>query len=267
VGDDYVEVASRVVTDGHHALADAVRGVLDRSIDTTEVEVSAPRVGRHDDDRERWYAVRATPLRGRRPGAILIHTDVTERRRSLAELEVQAARDTLTGLVNRGTFVATLEAALAPGRVGDGRLALLFIDLDGFKPVNDTYGHSVGDEVLRAAARRIEAVVRATDTAARLGGDEFVVLIDPLVDRSIAEATADRILDALASPIHTDEHEISLGASIGVAVVDGPTRESAASLIRLADAAMYESKQLGGVRITIIDGDGEPLSAADPSPS
>jgi diguanylate cyclase (GGDEF)-like protein len=199
-----------------------------------------------------WFAVRVAPLRGQRPGAILIHTDVTERKRSRDELEVQATRDPLTGLANRATFEEQVERALEPTRQTGHRIAVLFIDLDGFKPVNDTYGHAVGDDVLRTLGRRIDSVVRASDTAARLGGDEFVVLIDPLPDRAVAEATAERILSAMATPIRSHDHDIHLAASIGVAVIEGPSTTSAAALIERADAAMYESKQRGGARTTVI---------------
>ena len=200
-----------------------------------------------------WFAIRVTPLRGQRPGAILIHTDITDAKRSQDELAVQATRDQLTGLANRTTFEETLERALEPARESGHRIAVLFIDLDGFKPVNDTYGHAVGDDVLRTIGRRIESVVRSTDTAARLGGDEFVVLVDPLPDRDVAGATAERILSAMATPIRSHDHEITLAASIGVAVIDGPSDATAAALIERADAAMYESKSQGGSRTTIID--------------
>jgi diguanylate cyclase (GGDEF)-like protein len=267
-GVPYTDVLAPEAVDGIGDLEHALAGVLDQRHGTTDVDVALrARDGADqvptvidadagpttlDADQPMWLGVRVTPLRDRR-GAILIHTDITERKRTQAQLEVQAARDVLTGLANRSTFEERLARALVVSRPDGDRVAVLFIDLDGFKPVNDTYGHAIGDEVLRSIGRRIGSVVRGSDTAGRLGGDEFAVLIDPLTDASVASASADRILAALSSPIRTNAGEVTLGASIGVAVVGTPTSESAASVIQRADAAMYASKQQGGARATVLD--------------
>jgi diguanylate cyclase (GGDEF)-like protein len=274
VGEHYLDIVRAPAVDGHDDVGAAVQGVLDGSSGTTDVHLalavgsrgvrSGPPASERAADRgvgdatstdpeppTTWFSVRVTPLRGQRPGAIIIHTDVTEQKRSQDQLAVQAARDPLTGLANRATFEQRVEQALGPARESGHRIAVLFIDLDGFKPVNDTYGHGVGDDVLRTLGRRIDSVVRASDTAARLGGDEFVVLIDPLPDRHVAEATAERILSAMATPIRSQGHDINLAASIGVAVFEGPSSTSAVDLIERADAAMYKSKQRGGSRTTV----------------
>jgi diguanylate cyclase (GGDEF)-like protein len=131
---------------------------------------------------------------------------------------------------------------------------VVFIDLDGFKEINDTRGHAVGDDVLRSVGRRVSRAVRASDRVARLGGDEFVVLIAPLSDRSVAEATGRRILSALTQPVHVDGEEVPLAASVGVALADDPNGASPAGLMALADQAMYQAKHGGGGHLTIVPG-------------
>jgi len=199
----------------------------------------------------RWFAVRMTPLRGRRGGAVVVHNDITERKRSEAELELKATHDGLTGLLNRAAMEDEVNRALQRARVQEAPIGVLFIDLDGFKPINDTHGHAVGDDVLRAVAQRISGAVRTSDRVARLGGDEFVVLVGPLNDRGDVEITARRILESLALPVHIGDLRLPVAASIGVAVLDSPLGGSAKNLIELADRAMYESKQGGGNRYTL----------------
>ena len=162
-------------------------------------------------------------------------TDWVEAERALAE---QARRDPLTGLANRSSLMDRLEAALAASRRDRSAVAVLFIDLDGFKRVNDSFGHARGDEVLLEVAQRIVSVMRAGETVARLGGDEFVVVLSSRVGNFDPEAAAQRILDALA------DHPLGLGASIGVAVHEpGAPPVDGAALLSRADAAMYRLKQ------------------------
>ena len=172
--------------------------------------------------------------------------------RERAQLAHRATHDPLTGLANRALLFARMEeafarAARAPGR----RAAVLFIDLDGFKPVNDAYGHEVGDRVLTAVADRLRHAVRPTDTVARLGGDEFAILCDPLASSETACSIADRIRTALEHPVAIDdERTVCVGASVGVA--EHPTAASDPHrLLADADAAMYAAKVArrdGGVR-------------------
>lgn len=194
----------------------------------------------------RWFAVRMTTLRSPRGGAVVVHNDITERKRSEAELELKATHDDLTGLLNRPAIEAELEVAWQRARVNETPVGVLFIDLDGFKPINDTHGHAVGDSVLRAVAQRISGAVRAADRVARLGGDEFVVLLGALEDREGAERTARRILESLTPPIALGDLQLVVRASLGVAVVEGPLGSSAGDLIELADQAMYSTKRAGG---------------------
>jgi diguanylate cyclase (GGDEF)-like protein len=171
-------------------------------------------------------------------GAVVALADVTAQRELERALRAAALHDPLTGLPNRALLMDRLGQLLEPTRRAPEPLAVLFCDLDGFKPVNDTAGHAVGDEVLVQAAGRLQAAVRPGDTVARLGGDEFVVLCPGLDRTGAARAVADRITASFDTPL-TDargrEHRV--GVSVGVAVCDlGDTPETA---LAAADAAMY----------------------------
>jgi diguanylate cyclase (GGDEF)-like protein len=240
----FAAMAPLLRTDGPE-LTERVTEVLDGRRDLVELDLPL-----NDGARHRWFSVRASPLRGRNRGAVIVHTDITERKRTHDELELKATHDALTGLLNRRAFESEVDAALTEARLAELCTAVVFIDLDGFKPINDTFGHAVGDDVLRAVAQRITSAVRTSDRAARLGGDEFVVLISPFRDPEIAEVTADRILRALSAPVVIGDRSIPLAASVGVAVADAPLAGSHASLIEQADRAMYASKQQGGNRTT-----------------
>jgi diguanylate cyclase (GGDEF)-like protein/PAS domain S-box-containing protein len=180
-------------------------------------------------------------------GLVLTMRDVTDRRELEARLVHQAFHDTLTGLANRALFEDRLGQALARRvRAPHGAVAVIFIDLDDFKAVNDTLGHQAGDELLCAAAHRLVACLRPTDTAARLGGDEFAVAfeVDELdADRSI-EVVAERIIDALRRPFSVGGQEVFTRGSLGVAsTLEGA--ESVDELLRNADVAMYVAKNNG----------------------
>jgi diguanylate cyclase (GGDEF)-like protein len=252
VGRDYLEVLS---TQARGAVEDLAAGLDDIGGDAHGAQVGPVEVDVPVDSPggRRWFAVRLTPLRGGRGGSVVLHSDVTERKRSEAELELKATHDTLTGLLNRFALEEEVARALQQARVREAPLAALFIDLDGFKPVNDTYGHGVGDDVLRAVAQRITGAVRTSDRVARLGGDEFVVLVGPLNDPADAERTAARILRSFESPVEIGPHRIAIGASIGVAVVDSPLGIEPGALIELADQAMYRSKERGGRTYSLAD--------------
>ena len=161
------------------------------------------------------------------------------------ELSHQALHDGLTGLPNRALILDRVEHALARARRQQGAVAVMFLDLDGFKDVNDTFGHAAGDELLRAVASRLTATLRASDTVGRLGGDEFVVVIEGESMDAGAEIVATRIRAALAEPFHpeaADAHSVPIRASIGIAV---GVRANADELLRDADIAVYEAKNAG----------------------
>jgi diguanylate cyclase (GGDEF)-like protein/PAS domain S-box-containing protein len=168
-----------------------------------------------------------------------------------AELRRRALEDPLTGLANRALLHGQLERALHAAARRDGQVAVLLLDLDRFKYLNDTLGHSTGDELLRAVSERLSAEVRDEDVVARLGGDEFVVVCaEPAGDSAIAEV-AQRVVDVLAQPFSLGERELFASASVGVAV--GGAGADAEGLLRDADAAMYRAKEQGGGRYEVFD--------------
>lgn len=174
--------------------------------------------------------------------------DVTDR----MWLERQALHDPLTKLPNRLLFMDRTRQALGRLRRSHALVGLLFIDLDRFKAVNDSFGHATGDHLLIAVAERITQALRDSDTAARLGGDEFVVLAEDLESDEEALAVAQRVLYALEAPFPTGSTEIAMLASIGVSVSHAPDTDPE-DLMREADIAMYRAKSFGGGRLELFD--------------
>ena len=173
-----------------------------------------------------------------------IAEDITEQKQAEERLEYLAQYDALTGLPNRALFHDRLGSAIARARRNQQVLALLFVDLDRFKEINDTLGHAVGDDVLRAAASRFGAAVRDTDTVARLAGDEFTVILENVGGADNAKVVVQKIQLALMEPIVVGGREIFINSSIGVSFF--PTHAQAAdTLIQTADIAMYHAKQMG----------------------
>jgi diguanylate cyclase (GGDEF)-like protein len=170
--------------------------------------------------------------------------DVSARVEAAQQLLHFATHDPLTGLGNRRVLTERLSHALARAERTGEAIAVLFIDLDGFKRVNDVYGHSAGDEVLREVASRVRGVVRESDFVARLGGDEFVVLLETGVDADTPKVIADRVFEALKPSFKFESGNATIGASIGIAM-HPPLSNLAVDLIRRADAAMYAAKSAG----------------------
>jgi len=173
-----------------------------------------------------------------------IISDITERKRSEERIYFQANYDALTDLPNRTLFHDRLSNALPSHRRLKRKLGLMFIDLDGFKLVNDTLGHDIGDLLLIEAARRLEKCIRSGDTVARLGGDEFTVIMPNLVDPKHAPLVAQRALDALSKPFNLKKQETFVSASIGVTIFPDDATESN-ELLKNADTAMYRAKEQG----------------------
>lgn len=188
-----------------------------------------------------------TPLRAS-DGAIdrfvSVGRDVTARIRTQQRLEHLAYRDVLTGLPNRALFMDRLRQAIAGARRRHSMVALLFIDLDGFKSLNDRHGHEVGDRFLRALAACLVRNVRGTDTVARLGGDEFAILLEDVAKIEDVTLAGAKILDATLSTETTSSLDAPITASIGASVFPGDA-DDASALLRRADQAMYRAKQLG----------------------
>ncbi|MCA1847569.1 MAG: EAL domain-containing protein, partial [Actinobacteria bacterium] len=171
----------------------------------------------------------------------------TRVRESEERLTYRAFHDPLTGLANRSLFLNRLEHARARAKRRKGRLAVLFMDLDNFKVINDSLGHDIGDRLLVTVAERLRTCVRPQDTVARLGGDEFVALLEDLADAGAAARVADRIMDELREPFEIDGHRLHTSASIGIAL----DAASGGDLLRAADTAMYRAKENGKGRYEV----------------
>jgi diguanylate cyclase (GGDEF)-like protein/PAS domain S-box-containing protein len=186
-------------------------------------------------------------------GLVINYRDVTERHLLEERLHHQALHDALTGLPNRALILDRVEQALARARRAQTPIALLFLDLDGFKAINDTYGHAAGDELLRAVAARLSAALRESDTVGRLGGDEFVVLAEDSSLDAGPEVIAERLRDVLTEPFHLNRPEeltLHAQASIGIAV---GLRTNADELLRDADVALYAAKDAGKNRYVVFE--------------
>jgi diguanylate cyclase (GGDEF)-like protein/PAS domain S-box-containing protein len=222
----------------------ALGAILDRDGATSEIENVTTRY-QHRDGSWRWLLWSA-----RRDGDswYAAGKDVTDR----VWLERQALHDPLTGLPNRLLLMDRARQALARLHRSDTVVALLFIDLDKFKAVNDNLGHEVGDALLRSVSERLAELMRDSDTVARLGGDEFVILAEEIEGDGEAVALAERVLDALDRPFSLGSADVSILASVGIAVSRRPDADPEA-MLREADVAMYRAKDGGGRRLELFD--------------
>jgi diguanylate cyclase (GGDEF)-like protein/PAS domain S-box-containing protein len=176
--------------------------------------------------------------------------DVTDRVQVVDRLQYQAMHDSLTGLPNRALLLRRLGTALEHGRRAGSRCTLLYLDLDGFKKVNDSLGHAVGDAVLTEVADRLRGAVRPGDVVARMGGDEFVVMVDDVVDTAVVTEIATRVRDSVSWPIRLAHRAITISCSIGIAVSD---HHAPAALLQEADTALYRAKEKGRNRWELYD--------------
>jgi len=199
---------------------------------------------RHRDESWRWLEATGTNLLADPAvgGLVVNSRDITERKEIEAELRHQAHHDPLTGLPNRTLFMDRLKQAVS--ETGSAPSAVFFLDLDGFKVVNDSLGHEYGDRLLRAAAKRLASCLRAGDLLARFGGDEFTILQEQVTDVSDAITVAERLLAALADPFTLDGHKLVVTASVGV-VLSSSELTAPTELLRAADVALYRAKAKG----------------------
>lgn len=194
---------------------------------------------------ENHFEFHAAPFETAQGGWVCVLHDITQRIRTQEQLEYYAYHDMLTGLPNRASFISRLERIVARARHEERyRFAILFVDLDDLKRVNDNLGHLAGDELLREFARRLETCIRPEDMVCRLGGDEFAIFLDQINDEAAARKVAARIHKALAKPfLLLEEHEVLATASTGFAVSSGG-ESSIDQLLNEADKAMYRAKEV-----------------------
>jgi diguanylate cyclase (GGDEF)-like protein/PAS domain S-box-containing protein len=252
VGDAPGEWLGRVHPDDRAGLTQVLEGHLNGATQHFESE---HRIQHHDGD-YRWMLARGIAVRdhtGRATRVVGSQTDITDRREAQQRLLHDALHDALTGLPNRVLFLDRLAQAIrrAQRRQPATCAAVLFLDLDRFKVVNDSLGHHVGDRLLIAVARRLESALRPGDTVARLGGDEFTLLLDDVCDPREATLVAERVQHTLQKPFPLDGRELVVAASIGIALAehDAPPED----VMRDADVAMYRAKAEGRGRHAVFD--------------
>jgi diguanylate cyclase (GGDEF)-like protein len=226
IGINYLDVCDRAVgSDEAARVATGVREILAGRRQRFSLEYPCP-----SPSEDRWFQLQASAVPfGEGSGVVLLHVNITARRLLEESLHEQADRDPLTGLPNRRAAIRFIETNLADAAVAGGHLRILYFDLDGFKAVNDTYGHPGGDEVLIQATARARHDLRVDDLLCRLGGDEFVIVC-PDLSALAATAIAGRLRAALAAPFQLGESQVVIGVSIGIAV-------------NAADQAMYQAKR------------------------
>lgn len=242
----------------------SMRGALQELVATGGELLALELAAHHADGSPRWIEVSASNLLTdpNVGGIVLNFRDVTQSRSLKEQLRHQAWHDALTGLANRELFGRQMEQRLTQERRERSPCAVLYLDLDGFKAVNDSLGHEAGDELLTGVAERLQEALREHETAARLGGDEFAVLLER-AGQEEAEAVAQRLLDALSAPFSLSAGRASVGASIGIAV-GGPDDGNPDELLRQADVAMYLAKIRGKNRYQVFQAGMSELQARSP---
>ena len=233
---------------------DFAERLLDDVVHTAGAEISGELRARHADGS--WRTIE-TVLKNflddpAVEGVVVNYRDITTRKTLEEELRRQAFHDSLTGLANRALFADRLEHALARTRRFGYRVAVLFLDLDDFKTVNDSLGHGEGDALLIAVGKRLAGAMRAGDTIARMGGDEFAVLVEDPSDAAAPIAVAERLLAILELPFEIGSKELFVHASVGVAVSTGQTKDGD-ELLRDADVSMYTAKNKGKNRVEVFE--------------
>jgi len=232
----------RLLAEGDRPRLAQILGRQTDGVDTISIECSL----RHADGRWLQFEVHSTDLlEDEHVGGLVLNSrDISERKAFEEQLSHQAFHDPVTGLANRALFADRVGHALVGTRRSGMQVAVMFIDLDDFKTVNDSLGHQAGDTVLVEVARRLESAVRPSDTVARFGGDEFAILLDEVASTDEAAMVADRVLAGLEQPVALDGKEVYARASVGICMSDEDLRsQDAEEFLRNADLAMYMAKR------------------------
>lgn len=241
------EWKSRIHPDDLIPTLKAMQTCLEKQADGTSSCVTEYRV-RAGEDQWKWVLSRGMTVSrsadGQPERIIGTITDISERKAIEDRIQHMAQHDALTDLPNRALFSDRLQLALANANRRQERLSLAFLDLDHFKPINDHYGHAVGDQLLKQVARRLQDSVRTSDTVGRIGGDEFVILMPELQDISDAHGLAEKIRKALDQPFFVDGHQLNISCSLGIAIYPEHGKDEI-SLAKSADSAMYRAKESG----------------------
>lgn len=243
MGDDYIAWLAETMNDD---AAKDLRGLLAGEFPDFRTEFGSVR-----RRKKYWTELFAVPLSTGTAGAVITHVDITERKQAESALTRRATHDPLTGLPNRVLLADRLAHALSRAARTKTQVGLLFCDLDGFRNVNNTFGHLAGDRLLVTIAKRLRAVCRASDTVARVSGDEFVIILEDVEGRDEVEEVARRIIEALTEPVVLEQGSAKTGTSIGLVISSGVPRagvRTVENLIRDADSAMYAAKEAGRAR-------------------
>jgi diguanylate cyclase (GGDEF)-like protein len=243
VGSDYLDICDRSQGDGSSEARHAGAGI--RAVLSGEQKSFSMEYPCHSPAEHCWFLLTVTPVGADRPrGAVVMHLNITPQRSAADQLAHLAQHDCLTDLPNRVLLNDRIGQAIALAPRHNQQVAVLFLDLDGFKHINDSLGHPVGDILLQSIARRLEKCVRPGDTVSRQGGDEFVLLLSEADREEDSAVIAKRILQSLDEPYSIGHHELHVTASIGISVYpeDGMDAEA---LIKNADTAMYRAKDHG----------------------
>jgi diguanylate cyclase (GGDEF)-like protein len=255
VGTNYLAACLGGAASSSNGARDVVAGIKD--VQAGRLQKFTYEYPCHSPATERWFAMSVTPLDTDHRSVVVTHVEVTERKQAEDKIQLLAFYDNLTGLPNRRLLHDRLHRALATSARSGRKGALLFIDLDNFKLLNDVYGHNVGDAMLVQVAQRLYGCVREGDTVARLGGDEFVVLLETLSEKpeeaaATAKIIGEKILAILHRPYQLADQTHLASASIGVTMFLGH-RDSIDELLKRADIAMYQAKTAGRHTIRFFD--------------
>lgn len=237
-GADYLRVCQPESTfgaEGAQLALHGIRAVLEGKQDEFRLEYPC-----HSPTEQRWFLMSVTPLNDAKAAAVVSHLNITARRLAEERMRHLAHHDDLTGLANRRMFEEIGRKWLAGFRRNDHPMSLVYIDIDRFKAINDTFGHEAGDQVLIEVAARLLSSVRESDVACRLGGDEFAILLHG--GESEAESLVSRLQHALGRPLVHESQRFEFSASIGVATTNAAF-DTLESLLRRADEAMYRRKR------------------------